>query len=113
MPTALPFRLPPVRRLTLPETVRFLVLIVRVRWLDRRLHAAHRRVDCLGLDAAGDELLRLARRWLDLHQQIGAMLGISELPHVAIVRATLQPPDEIRRRAAAVPPLAPDRLSQG
>jgi hypothetical protein len=41
--------------------VRFLGLIVRVRWLDRQLHAAHRRVDRLGLDAAGDELLRLAR----------------------------------------------------
>ena len=89
MPTALPFRLPPVRRLSLPETARFLVLIVRARWLDRRLHAVHRQVDRLGLDAAGDELLRLARRWLDVHQQIGAMLGIPEPPHVAQVRATL------------------------
>lgn len=91
MPTALPSRPPPARRLSLLETVRFFGLLARVRWLDSRLHAAHRRVDRLGLDAAGAELLRLARRWLDIHRQIGALLGIPEPPHVAQVRATLTP----------------------
>ena len=103
MPTALPFRLPRVRRLSLPETVRFLVLIVCVRWLDRRLHAAHRRVDRLGLDAAGDELLRLARRWLDIHQQIGALLGIPEPPHIEQVRTTLRRPSDPRIGGGVVP----------
>ncbi|MGT2482151.1 hypothetical protein ACU4GR_32510 (plasmid) [Methylobacterium oryzae CBMB20] len=42
-----------------------------------------------GLDASGDELLRLARRWLDTHQQIGVLLGIPEPLHVAQVRAAL------------------------
>lgn len=89
MPTLLPTRPAPERRLSPLETIRFLGLIVRVRWLDRRLHAAHRRVDRLGLDAAGDELLRLAQRWLATHQQIGILLGVPERPHVAQVRATL------------------------
>lgn len=100
MPTALPIRPAPQRRLAPLETIRFLGLIVRVRWLDRRLHAAHRRVDRLGLDVAGDELLRLARYWLDTHQQIGALLGIPEPPHVAQVRATLHPLKQGHEEAA-------------
>ena len=42
-----------------------------------------------GSKAAGDELLRLARRWLACHEAIGALLGHPELPHVAQARAIL------------------------
>ena len=57
--------------------------------LDVRLQFAHRPVDCLGLDVVGDELLRLARRWLACHGAIGVLLNFSEPPHVAQVPARL------------------------
>ena len=57
--------------------------------LDVRLQRAHRRVDRLGLDAAGDDLLRLARRWLASHEAISVLLNCSEPTHVAQVRARL------------------------
>ena len=109
MPTALPSRSAPQtyrrsRVLTWPQTIRFFWLFASVIILDFRLHRAHRRVDRLGLDAAGDELLRLARLWLTTHAAIAALLGIPEVPEAAQVRATLRPLDEIMRHAAAVPP---------
>lgn len=91
MPTALPI---PERRLSWAETVRFLGLVARVRWLDRRLHTAHARVDRLGLDVGGDHLLRLARRWLACHEAIGGLLGMPEPPHVAQVRIALGRPSQ-------------------
>ncbi len=94
MPTALPYRAPQVRRLSWRETVRFLALVARVRWLDWRLHAASRHD---GSDEAGDRLLALAQRWLAIHAAIGALLGIPEPSHVARVRATLRPLDSVRR----------------
>ncbi len=96
MPTLLPIREPQARALSWPETVRFFVLLARVRWLDWRLHAAGRRTRRDSSDKAGDRLLALARRWLAVHAVIGALLGIPEPPHVAIVRVTLQPPKRPR-----------------
>lgn len=96
MPTLLPARESQARTLSWPETVRFFVLLARVRWLDWRLHAAGRRTRTDSSDKAGDRLLTLARRWLALHARISALLGIPEPPHVQIARVTLQPPP--RRR---------------
>lgn len=92
MPTALPTRPAPERRLSWPQTIRFLGLVARLRWLDRRLHAAHRRVDRLGPDLAGDELLRLTRRWLAAHGAVAALLGRPEPPQVSQVRIALRIP---------------------
>lgn len=110
MPVSLPYRAPQVRRLSWRETVRFLVLVARVRWLDWRLHAASRHD---GSDEAGDRLLALARRWLEIHAEIGALLGIPEPPHVAEVRTTLQPIDGIRKHAEAARLPVRDRPFQG
>lgn len=90
MPTTIhtPYR--PARRLSWRETTRFFRLLARARWLHFRLTAAHRRVDRLGLDVAGDELLRLARRWLATHQEIAALLDIEAPLHVEQVRTVLQ-----------------------
>lgn len=60
--------------------------------LDVRLQRAHRRVDRLGLDVAGDELLRLARRWLAGHEAIGALLQAEEPAAVTELRAALRMP---------------------
>lgn len=89
MPTALPTSPRPVRRLSLRETVRFFYLLARTRWLLRRLEAAHERVRRLGDDAAGDELLRAAHRWLHCHEEIGKLLGLPPPPHVAEVQTAL------------------------
>ncbi|MGH1592394.1 hypothetical protein ACRBEV_33285 (plasmid) [Methylobacterium phyllosphaerae] len=94
MPTMLPRRAGPERRLSWPETVRFFCLIARVRWLDRRLHATYRQVDRLGFDVAGAQLLDVAYRWLVVHQRIGALLGLPEPSHVAQVRAMLLKPED-------------------
>lgn len=99
MPTALPFRPVRVRRLSWPETIRFLRLVAHLRWLDRRLHAAHARVDRLGLDMGGAALLRLAHRWLATHEAVAALLGIPEPPQVTQVRIALRRP-----RPAQPPP---------
>ena len=95
MPTALPKR-PEIavaaQRLSWRDTIRFVILLARVRWLNRRLEAAHRRVECHGLDIAEPDLVIAARRWLDLHEAIARLLGIPEPLHVAQVRATIGPP---------------------
>lgn len=99
LPTASPAPHRPVRHLTLRETVRFFVLLAWSRWLLRRLKAAHERVRRLGDDAAGDELLSAAYRWLDCHEKIGAMLGLPAPPQVAQVRAAIEKPRLSRSRA--------------
>ena len=110
MPTLLPHRPPAEPRLSLPETVRFLVLVASVRLLDLRMHAEVRR----GQGFADDRLLRLMRRWLALHERVAALLpGIPEPEHVREVRAILRPLDEIKRRAADVRPHPPARSLRG
>ena len=90
MPTALPFRRHDDRRLTFAQTVVFLVLIVRVRVLDMHLSALYARAERRGREPHGPTLLRLVRRWLTIHERIGALLpGIPEPPHVRDVRAAL------------------------
>lgn len=106
MPTTLPSRSKtaaiPQRR-SWPDTARFLILLLRVRWLNRQLAGARRRVARQGLDVAGVDLVVIARRWLETHEAIHALLGTPEPPEVAKVRATLRPLDEIERRAALAP----------
>lgn len=80
------------RSLTWPQTVRFFWLFAGVMVLDVRLQRAHRRVDRLGLNVAGDELLRLARRWLACHEAIGALLMAEEPAAVAELRSALRAP---------------------
>ena len=80
------------RSLTWPQTVRFFWLFAGVMILDVRLQRAHRRVDRLGLDVAGDELLHLARRWLATHEAIGILLMAEKPAAVAELRAALRPP---------------------
>jgi len=46
----------------------------------------------LGPDAGGDELLRLARRWLACHEAIAALLGTEEPAAVTQVRAAIRSP---------------------
>lgn len=115
MPTALPPR-PGVaaaaQRLSWPDTARLLILLARVRWLNRRLKVARRRVVRDGLNVAGPTLIITAQRWLAVHETIAALLGIPEPPEVMRVRATLQPLNEVRRRATVAPhPMG--RHSQG
>lgn len=93
MPTALSTRTETAaaaQRLSWPDTARFLILMVRVRWLNRWLEAVHHRVERHGLDVAGLDLVITARRWLDTHEAIADLLGLPELPEAAKVRATLQ-----------------------
>jgi hypothetical protein len=92
MPVSLPTRSPRAQRLSLPETIRFFVLLARSRWLLRRLNAAHERVSRLGDDAVGDALLLAARSWLACHEEIEPLLGLPPPPPVAQVRAVLRRP---------------------
>jgi len=90
MPTALPSRRHDDRRLTISQTAMFLALIVRVRILDVRLSAVYRRAERRGQEPHGPTLLRLVRRWLAIHEQIGTLLpGIPEPPHVQEVPSLL------------------------
>lgn len=64
MPTVLPSRSAiavATQRLSWRETARFLILLARVRWLNRRLAIVHDRSERLGLDAAGLDLLLTLR----------------------------------------------------
>ena len=89
MPTQLPTRPTVERRLSLPETARFLILVARVRLLDLRMHRVVRQ----GPGFSDDRLLHLMRRWLALHEAIAATLpGVPEPKHVREVRAILRPP---------------------
>ena len=100
MPTALPTRTEiaaAAQRLSWPDTARFLILLARVRWLNRRLEAAHRRVERYGLDVAGLDLVITARRWLDAQEAVSDLLRLPAPPEAAKVRATLQAPS--RRRS--------------
>ena len=62
MPTALPSRRHDDPRLTLSQTVVFLVLIARVRILNMRLSALYERSERRGREPHGPTLLRLVRR---------------------------------------------------
>ena len=90
MPTTLP-NCPDIaaaaRRLSWRDTGRFLILLLRVRRLNRRLEADHRRVERDGLDAAGPALLATARRWMEAHEAMNALHGTPELPEVGQVRS--------------------------
>lgn len=77
------------QRLSWRDTVRFVILLAQVRWLNRRLEAARCRVEHYGFDIAGPDLVIAARRWLDLHEAIAHLLGIPEPSHVAQVRVTI------------------------
>ena len=115
MPTALPIRsrhAAAVQRLSWPNTARFLILLARVRWLNQRLEAGHRRVARYGLNVGGPDLIAAARRWLAVHEAIAVLLGVPELPEAAKVRASLLPIDEVRRRGAAAGSRAPGRSAQ-
>jgi hypothetical protein len=106
MPTILPNRpqaAAAAQHLSWPDTARLLIMLVRVRWLNRKLQGARRHVARYGLDAAGPNLVVIARRWLKAHEAIAALLDIPEPPEVEKVRATLRPLDEVRKRATAVP----------
>jgi hypothetical protein len=72
-----------------------MILLVRLRWLNRRLKAANGRVDCYGFDTAGTELALTMQRWLTCHEAISALLGCPEPPHVAQVRAMLHKPRQV------------------
>lgn len=91
MPTELPTGTArPVRRLSLGQTVRFLFLVAQVRLLDLRLSALYSGAERRGREPHGPTLLRLVRRWLAVHERIGALLpGIPEPPHVQQVRVVL------------------------
>ena len=92
MPTAVPIRaqrVAAVQNLSWPDTARFLILLVRVRSLNRRLEVVHARVERHGLDAAGPALLLTARCWLDAHEAMGALLGTPELPEVGELRTMI------------------------
>ena len=104
MPTEIPIQTrhaAAVQRLSWPDLARFTVLLLRVRWLNRRLVAAHARVERRGLDAAGPALLFTAWRWMEAHEAISVLLGTPELPEVAQVRATLLQGHKPACRAAA------------
>ncbi|WP_128755102.1 hypothetical protein [Methylobacterium sp. GXF4] len=85
-----------VERLPWSKMARFLVLLAWVRWLNRRLHAAHQRVHRQGLDAGGADLVLIVGRWLAAHQAISVLLGCPEPPHVAQVRARLGSCQEVK-----------------
>ncbi len=91
MPTLLPIREPQARVLSWPETVRFFVLLARVRWLDWRLHAAGRRTRAT---AATRPVIGSwpspGAGWRSTPHQ--HLLDIPEPPHVQIARGMLQPP---------------------
>lgn len=86
MPTLLPSRPLSEPRLSLHKTIRFLILVASVRFLDLRMHRVVRQ----GSGYSDDRLLRLMRRWLATHEAIAALLpGIPEPQHVREVRAIL------------------------
>ncbi|MCJ2042943.1 hypothetical protein MKK55_28935 [Methylobacterium sp. J-059] len=87
MPTALPISAGP--RLTLQQSARFGWLMMRERYLMRRLQRAARRQDRVGVDRGGGRLLHFTRRWLACHAEIAALLGEPEREDAAAVRATL------------------------
>ena len=93
-----------VERLSWADTARFMILLQRVRWLNWRIKAANRRVDRDGFDVGGTKLALMVLRWLACHEAISALLDCPEPLSVTIVRATLQPPNEIRRPAEAARP---------
>lgn len=93
MPTVLPIQPQyalAVQRLSWPDKIWLVILLLRVRWLNRRLEADYRRVERDGLDAAGPALILTARCWVKTHEGVNALLGTPELPDVSQVRAMLR-----------------------
>lgn len=114
MPTTLPSRSNTAafaQGLSWLNTARFLILLLRLRWLNRQLEGARRRVARQGLDVAGVDLVVIARRWLKTHEAMMVLLGTPEPLEVAKVRATLRPLDDIKKRTAfpSPPPVRPSR----
>ena len=87
MPTAFPIS--PAPRLTLQQSARFGWLMMRERYLMRRLQRAARRQDQVGVDRGGGRLLHFTRRWLACHAEIAALLGKPERDDAAEARAIL------------------------
>ena len=85
MPTALPIRPAPARRLSWHAVARLRILVARLRVLNLRLHVRVWRSHGL----ADYRLLRLMRRWLACHEAIGALLMTEEPEAVAQVRAAI------------------------
>ncbi len=75
MPTTLPASPQPERVLSWGELVRSYALIVQVRWLTQRLRTADRQLVRFGRDEDGFTLVLAARRWLQCHEAIAALLG--------------------------------------
>ena len=73
MPTALPLSAGP--RLTLRQSARFGWLMMRERYLSRRMHRAMARQNRIGVEAGGGRLLHFTRRWLACHAEIAALLA--------------------------------------
>lgn len=76
------------------EVARLYVLLAQVRWIDARLNFLYRG----GRSPQGENLLRLMRRWLALHEAAAVILGRSLPPHVEQVRALLSAPSGSRVR---------------
>lgn len=103
MPTAIPIKSPRVaalRRLSGPDTARFLVLTMRVRWHNQRMKAANRRVDRYGFDIAGFDLVQAVVRWLAVHKAISQLLDAPEPVHVSQVRRVLLAQSSVPPRPA-------------
>ena len=95
MPTAIPNHsrhAAAVQHLSWRDTARFAILLLRVRRLNRRLETDHRQVERDGFDAAGPALLATARRWMEAHEAMSALLKTPELPEVGQVRAMMRRP---------------------
>ena len=90
MPTTLPAPSSTGHVLSWSDLVQFYVLIARARWLHRRLMAADRRLVRLGRDEDGFTLLLVARRWLQCHEAIAALLGRSVPLDVERVRLAMR-----------------------
>ncbi len=95
MPTALPIRsehAAAIQRLSWPNKARVAILLLRIRWLNRRLEVASARVERQALDIAGPALLLTARRWVAAHEAMNVLLKTPELPEVRQVRAMMRGP---------------------
>jgi hypothetical protein len=82
------------------RAVRLACLVLRARSLSWRMGRASRRQSHIGVDRAGDRLLRLTGRWLAYHRAIADLLGEPEPEDVAKVRQTFSgnPPPPGRSR---------------
>lgn len=89
MPTAIRT---PEPRLSPRQSVKFVCLAVRLRYLTRRLNRASERVNRLGQERAGGRLLHIARRWLACHEEAAEAFGFEIPPEAEQIRAILNGP---------------------